>query len=232
MKTKTPGMQWAAVVMTLLSLAACESGVETKSVTVQSTSGTDNSIADSSGGDTGPVPDSGQTSCYYDYINDGIYIPYQSYCVDEYAAWKPYGQDGNYPINAMSYTDNGDGTVLDNITGLTWQKCAVGESGSDCTLGSIGSYSWSGAITACANSTLDGGGWRLPNVTELMRIVNYEESFGTIDQTAFPGGTVSVYWTSTPHAQYSNWAWYVSFSEGAVIVDDKVDPHYVRCVRG
>ena len=34
---------------------------------------------------------------------------------------KFYGQDANYQNNMPSYTDNGDGTVTDNVTGLMWQ---------------------------------------------------------------------------------------------------------------
>ena len=33
-----------------------------------------------------------------------------------------FGQDANYSGNQPSYTDNGDGTITDNITGLMWQK--------------------------------------------------------------------------------------------------------------
>jgi hypothetical protein len=33
-----------------------------------------------------------------------------------------FGQDAQYRINIPSYTDNGDGTITDNITGLIWQK--------------------------------------------------------------------------------------------------------------
>lgn len=33
-----------------------------------------------------------------------------------------YGQNADYPGNEPSYTDNGDGTVTDNITGLMWQS--------------------------------------------------------------------------------------------------------------
>ena len=33
-----------------------------------------------------------------------------------------YGQDAQYLQTAMSYTDNADGTVSDNITGLIWQQ--------------------------------------------------------------------------------------------------------------
>lgn len=37
-----------------------------------------------------------------------------------------YGQDAQYTGHAPSYTDNGDGTVTDNNTGLMWQQ-AVSE---------------------------------------------------------------------------------------------------------
>ena len=33
-----------------------------------------------------------------------------------------YGQDSCFTGNEPSYTDNGDGTITDNITGLMWQK--------------------------------------------------------------------------------------------------------------
>jgi hypothetical protein len=33
-----------------------------------------------------------------------------------------YGQDGTYSGNLPSYTDNGDGTVTDNVTGLMWEQ--------------------------------------------------------------------------------------------------------------
>ena len=33
-----------------------------------------------------------------------------------------FGQDANYTGNEVSYTNNGDGTVTDNITGLMWQQ--------------------------------------------------------------------------------------------------------------
>ncbi len=33
-----------------------------------------------------------------------------------------YGQDAHYQTNTPSYTNNGDGTITDNRTGLMWQK--------------------------------------------------------------------------------------------------------------
>ncbi len=60
------------------------------------------------------LPDTGQTKCYQ------VVSPYaEIHCAGT-------GQDGAYNINPMSYTDNGNGTVTDNNTGLMWQKCSVG----------------------------------------------------------------------------------------------------------
>ena len=33
-----------------------------------------------------------------------------------------YGQNSNHPGNLRSYTNNGNGTVTDNLTGLMWQQ--------------------------------------------------------------------------------------------------------------
>jgi hypothetical protein len=54
------------------------------------------------------LPDSGQSKCY-DSAGSEIVCP-------------PSGQDGAYTLNAMSFSDNGNGTVSDNNTGLMWQK--------------------------------------------------------------------------------------------------------------
>lgn len=169
-----------------------------------------------------PVPDSGQTQCYYD---TGSYPqPYACYPGDVADA----GQDGNYKINQMSFTDKGDGTIYDNVTGLTWQKCSAGKSGSDCSIGSMGAYSWSAAIGLCSRL---GTGWRLPSVTELTRIVDFGTSYSTIDGTKFPGTGISGYWSSTAHANVSGYAWYVNFAQGNTWSVPQTESHYVRCVR-
>jgi len=60
------------------------------------------------------LPDTGQTKCYQG-VDPWAEIP----CAGT-------GQDGEYNINPMSYTNAGDGMVKDSITGLIWQKCSVG----------------------------------------------------------------------------------------------------------
>ena len=58
------------------------------------------------------VVDTGQMKCYNNSAEITTPSPGQSF----------YGQDANYTGNTPSYTDNGDGTVSDLVTGLMWQK--------------------------------------------------------------------------------------------------------------
>lgn len=178
--------------------------------------------------DTGVIPDTGQTTCYYDATSGDGYNPTEFACAP--GGWGPDGQDGNHTINTMSFTDSGDGTIKDNVTGLSWQKCSLGKSGSDCSGGSIASHAWSDAGSQCANLNLEGTGWRLPTVTELTRLVNFGTSYSTIDATKFPGTGASAYWTSTVHSTQA-WAWYVSFAQGNTWAINQTDTNYVRCVR-
>ena len=70
-----------------------------------------------------------------------------------------YGQDASFPDSSPDYTDNGDGTITDNITGLMWVK----ERGSKVT--------WDAAVAGAA--TNDTGGyndWRMPTIKELYSI--------------------------------------------------------------
>lgn len=181
---------------------------------------------------TGTIPDSGQTLCYYDYTLDNIYNPASFTCLSPGSAWGPDGQDGFYSINLPSYTDKGDGTVDDNVTGLSWQKCSLGESGTDCTTGSASSLVWGDAVSQCASLNLVGTGWRLPSAYELTQLVDYGTSSTSIDSAVFPGTNPAPYWTSTVHATQSSWAWYVSFAQGTTWVHEQTQTYKVRCVRG
>ena len=59
---------------------------------------------------TSRVADTGQDRCFGER-NQAID------CDDE-----PRGQDGAYRGSAPHYTDNGDGTITDDVTGLVWQE--------------------------------------------------------------------------------------------------------------
>ncbi|MCG9873700.1 MAG: DUF1566 domain-containing protein [Leptospiraceae bacterium] len=102
---------------------------------------------------------------------------------------------GNQKSESDHYVDNNDGTITDNSTGLTWQKCTSSTSGSNCEIGSVTNYTWPNAITYCNNLTLAGKSWRIPNANELSSLAGPKNS--GINLTSFPGTPSSAYWTST-----------------------------------
>lgn len=117
--------------------------------------------------------------------------------------------------------DNGDGTVTDTITGLTWQQAE--------------SYTmnWEEALAYCEVLGLAGyDDWRLPNTNELQSIVDYKTKDPAIDTSFFPDAISFEYWSSTTRADRANLAWTVSFGRGIVYTSKKNDEFYVRAVRG
>jgi hypothetical protein len=181
------------------------------------------------------LPDTGQTKCY-----SGV-SPYNEIpCAGT-------GQDGAYTINPMSFSDNGNGTVMDNNTGLMWQKCSVGQNNDSACSGTAVTYNWyqaSGTYDATYNSSSQDvcgalvlGGysdWRLPAKKELISIVDYSIPYPgpTINTTYFPNTISSNYWSSTTFASYPSYAWGVGFYGGGVYDYGKYGGSYVRCVRG
>ena len=106
---------------------------------------------------------------------------------------------------ALSYRDNGDGTVTDIRTGLTWEKKTDANVNDN--------YTWSDAFAyvAALNAMNGGAGlaghndWRLPNVRELLSIVDYGRSNPSIHPVFGPTAGVLNYvmfWSSTSWAGY------------------------------
>jgi hypothetical protein len=87
-----------------------------------------------------------------------------------------YGQDGNYQKGQkMSYTDNGDGTVTDNVTGLMWAQDQSTEA-----------KDWEETAEYCKKLTLGGHtDWRMPTIKELWSIRNQSTGWPYIDTNYF-----------------------------------------------
>ncbi len=83
-----------------------------------------------------------------------------------------YGQDAQYQSTAPSYTDNDDGTITDNNTGLMWQKSP--DTNGDGDILSDDKYSYNEAV-ANASSCTTGGytDWRLPTIKELYSLMQF-----------------------------------------------------------
>ncbi|HVO24806.1 MAG TPA: DUF1566 domain-containing protein [Candidatus Margulisiibacteriota bacterium] len=176
------------------------------------------------------------------------------------------GSDGAVRAGAaLAYTDNGDGTLTDNSTGLMWEKkdSSGGIHDQDNT------YTWG---TTVESNPMDGTmvteflatlnrqpcfaghcDWRIPNLKELLSIVDYEILYpGPAVDAAFNtrcatgcvvdgnGGPMcsctasSSYWSSTTVRTTPGNAWDVFFGSGdAVSTSDKrLTRHAVRAVRG
>ncbi|MGQ1785813.1 sulfatase-like hydrolase/transferase [Saccharicrinis sp. GN24d3] len=72
------------------------------------------------------------------------------------------GQDAHYSGNQPSYTNNGDGTITDNVTGLMWEQ-DMGEK-----------ISYADAFVKAKNSTLGGySDWRVPTIKELYSLAQF-----------------------------------------------------------
>ncbi len=162
------------------------------------------------------------------------------------------GQDAQYADNARTFTcynaagietpcinlstASEDEVVVDSLTGLMWQRW-LPETYEGCTGGDpVGSRcEWQQAIDYCAtlNEGEGYGGftdWRLPAYHELQSIVDYGRYLPAIDNTAFPGTPLSMFWSSSSRANSTNYAWYVSFDNGYVNDYSKTNNYYARCV--
>ena len=118
------------------------------------------------------VPDTGQDLCYdweriicdewhmegSDQICDST--PYCPEPGDDF-----YGQDANYTINPPNLTDNKDGTVTDNLTGLIWEQ-KIEEN-------DFITYNYSDATAYCEDLSLgNNDAWRVPTRKEYATILN------------------------------------------------------------
>lgn len=127
---------------------------------------------------------------------------------------------GNTSYGINDFTDNGDGTVSDNATGLMWQQSDDGNT-----------RDWENALSYAENLTLgEHSDWRLPDAKELQSIVDYTRcpdvtSSAAINPifsaTSFNDpegnpGQYGYYWTGTSHLDGANpyaSAVYIAFGE-------------------
>ena len=130
------------------------------------------------------------------------------------------------------FTDNANGTVTDNLTGLIWLKNGNFFSAQK---------NWATALADCntlaANGTTltDGsvaGDWRLPNKRELFSLID-DSKYNSSLPTGHPFADVKgYYWSSTTYAEGTDNAWFVKILDGWVYLDHKLNTAYLWPVRG
>jgi hypothetical protein len=126
------------------------------------------------------------------------------------------------------FTDNGNGTVTDSITGLTWKRCLEGQTfaaGPPAACNNAATfYTWQGALG------LTGNDFRVPNIKELQSIVDEAKSTlvdpnnpaaginPAIDTACFPTpANTGVYvWSASPYTGDTppTKAWLIDFNKG------------------
>ncbi|MBL8299692.1 MAG: DUF1566 domain-containing protein [Rhodanobacteraceae bacterium] len=120
------------------------------------------------------------------------------------------------------FVDNGNGTVTDRKTRLTWDK----------NLLAAGAVAWSSAVSSALGNTTGGfNDWRLPSRNELLSIVETGcvASGRAINSTFFSTSGPSTVWSST---DVGSSAWAVSFQTGYDRPESKQAALGVRTVRG
>ncbi len=171
------------------------------------------------------LPKTGQTTCY-DTAGAVIACP-------------GTGQDGDIQAGVAwpvpRFINNGDGTVTDNLTGLMWTQDGNAPGPAVCSPATT--KTWQGALdyVACLNTNTYMGytDWRLPNVNELESVVNAEQSDTAtwLNTQGFSNVQSYIYWSSTSHAYFTSYAWFVYMWFGDMSSNVKASDYYVWPVR-
>lgn len=147
--------------------------------------------------------------------------------------------DAQQVLQPSSYSvcENGD-LVKDNLTGLMWSRCAVGQTWNSTTNtceGDANTFTWKEALNEVQaqnqSQALNKTDWRLPNIKELSSIVNLGCISPAIDAEAFPGTNSGEYWSSSVYVRYAGRAWFVDFDLGNDYASNKKYYKHIRLVR-
>ncbi|MBU0680656.1 MAG: DUF1566 domain-containing protein [Proteobacteria bacterium] len=230
-------LQLLFVVALGLAVTACNSDSDSTSYPPVITGSSDDSTSGSSAAAIN-LAKTGQATCYN---TAGAII-----------ACAGTGQDGDLLMGVAwpvpRFTDNSDGTVMDNLTGLMWMQNANcidslpdGSFDSDGTAND-GRVFWqhgldfvaavNGATYGC-NVTTSYTDWRLPNIRELESLVDLGQGNPALPSGhPFTGVVSSYYWSSSSVETMPNFAWNLNCNNGIVSSNGKVAAtSYVWLVR-
>ncbi|MEM1262647.1 MAG: DUF1566 domain-containing protein [Pseudomonadota bacterium] len=144
-----------------------------------------------------------------------------------------YGDTDRFVIN--------EDVVVDQTTGLTWQRCPLGYSVDDqatadladdrCLANGVQTASWQSALQQAVSSRVGGfDDWTIPDAKQLDSLVVASCELPAIDNLAFPDTPPSAFWSSTP-ATDGDEAWQIEFFLGELQTAIKTQLAHIRPVR-
>jgi hypothetical protein len=120
------------------------------------------------------------------------------------------------------FTDNGNGTITDNLTQLVWQN-----------IPNPNVVTWEQALTYAEGLTIGTtSDWRLPNIKELQSINNELATNPSVFLPYFSNVGIHNYWSSTSLPNQTTKSWYWNTQFGITTYDVKTNSNYVLCVSG
>jgi hypothetical protein len=187
-------------------------------------------------------------TAYYWSVNDNLTHSHQAWsvrvadCGNIYAGYEKSDLLYLIAVRGKSHSESGrfklnvGGSVTDKSTGLMWQRSDADP------------LTWQEALDHCEGLNLAGyNDWRLPNINELLSIVDYGRAQPAINTYYFPNtATDDQYWSSSTlycGPLQANWAWVVEYAIGSDTIVRKFNPkpppqqpsyekRRVRCLRG
>jgi hypothetical protein len=102
------------------------------------------------------------------------------------------------PLPSFDMVNNGDGSILDKRTKLIWQRCAFGQVNDATCSGTLATKNWSNSMIDCKNLTFSGKPGRLPNVNEIITLLDFSLTTTVkVNATFFPSFGPAQYETSS-----------------------------------
>ena len=168
---------------------------------------------------------------------------------------KVAGERGCSPNPSPGKGSRNWGCTRDNVTGLIWEVKA--ESGLQASANTYSWYSPDKSLNGGDPGSKNGGqcegsacdthafvqkineqelcglsDWRLPTRRELLSIVDNSSLKPAVDTRFFPNTVPAYYWSSSPYADQSAFAWQVYFLYGEASPDEKSQARHLRLVSG
>jgi len=129
---------------------------------------------------TYPNVDTGQGACY-DASGAAAACPAEGEAL--------FGQDAQFSGNTPGYTDNGDGTISDNVTGLMWQQSP--DTNGDGMINATDKLTFAEAVAGASMLSLGGySDWRLPAIKELYSLILFDGTDPSGNEDADTSGLI------------------------------------------